>query len=165
MGKKKNKFIPHDIENDYYINYSKKDGRYRAMNKRSGKSVSYPRLLMENHLGRYLDKNEDVHHKDGDKSNNNIDNLEVIDHVIHIKQHNKEYAIVYYDEIRQCPICKVWFQWTDTQQRNRRKNKNRKKPKYDTESDVPFCSKRCAGKYSKSIQIKYQKGELTRYNK
>ena len=33
------------------------------------------RLVMEMHIGRYLDPNEVIHHIDGDPSNNSIDNL------------------------------------------------------------------------------------------
>jgi hypothetical protein len=33
------------------------------------------RLVMEKHLGRYLTKEEVVHHMDGDKTNNNLTNL------------------------------------------------------------------------------------------
>jgi hypothetical protein len=32
---------------------------------------------MEQHLGRYLEKYETVHHKDGDRLNNDISNLEL----------------------------------------------------------------------------------------
>jgi hypothetical protein len=37
------------------------------------------RLVMEKHLGRYLEPHEVVHHKDDDPSNNDIDNLELFD--------------------------------------------------------------------------------------
>lgn len=33
------------------------------------------RLIMEEHLGRYLEKHEIIHHIDGNKLNNNLDNL------------------------------------------------------------------------------------------
>lgn len=39
--------------------------------------VSEHRLVMERHLGRILDKEEVVHHKDRNRSNNSIDNLEL----------------------------------------------------------------------------------------
>jgi hypothetical protein len=41
--------------------------------------VAEHRLAMEKFLGRYLNKNEVVHHKDGNRGNNIIDNLEVLD--------------------------------------------------------------------------------------
>lgn len=48
------------------------------------KHLSYPKFLMQEHLGRFLDDDETVHHKDGDYYNNEIDNLEIISRVDHI---------------------------------------------------------------------------------
>lgn len=41
------------------------------------------RVIMENHLGRLLGKDEVVHHKDHNKFNNSVDNLEVMDKNAH----------------------------------------------------------------------------------
>lgn len=48
------------------------------------------RHIMEQHLGRKLLPNEDVHHIDGNKANNAIENLQVIDHGEHSALTNKE---------------------------------------------------------------------------
>jgi hypothetical protein len=52
----------------------------------------YPlhRVLAENALGRLLAADEDVHHRDGNKANNSIENLEVVKHGEHAKLHNPE---------------------------------------------------------------------------
>lgn len=48
------------------------------------------RWVMEKHLGRRLQHWEHVHHKDGNRLNNDISNLEVLDHVEHALMHNAE---------------------------------------------------------------------------
>lgn len=45
------------------------------------------RLIMERHLGRKLLNSEIVHHKDGDKSNNDLENLEVMSRSEHSRSH------------------------------------------------------------------------------
>jgi len=43
-----------------------------------GRKERIHRLIMEDHLGRLLEKNEHVYHKDGDCKNNDLDNLVLI---------------------------------------------------------------------------------------
>jgi uncharacterized protein (DUF1330 family) len=46
------------------------------------------RVIMEQHLGRYLQKNEVVHHLNGIKHDNRLNNLEVMDHTEHTIMHH-----------------------------------------------------------------------------
>ena len=45
------------------------------------------RIIMEKHIGRYLTRNEIVHHKDGNKLNNKIENLEIMTRAEHCLTH------------------------------------------------------------------------------
>lgn len=53
-----------------------------------GKWVSEHRYLMEQQLGRELvEGHEEVHHKNGVKDDNRLENLEVLTHAEHMKKH------------------------------------------------------------------------------
>lgn len=70
------------ISNDKeYIIISKPD----HPNKRINGFVPQHRLVMEQHIGRYLTKDEHIHHKDGNRKNNHISNLQIVSNSEHIK--------------------------------------------------------------------------------
>ena len=50
--------------------------------------ILYHRYVMEQHLGRKLRSDEIVHHKDEDKLNNDISNLEIMDRAQHASHHH-----------------------------------------------------------------------------
>lgn len=53
------------------------------------------RKIMEDFTGRKLSKNEVVHHKNGNKKDNRIENLEIMTRSQHIKHHYKEIREAY----------------------------------------------------------------------
>lgn len=93
--------------------------------------VLHHRVVMENFLGRYLETDEVVHHKDENTHNNKIENLEVLSKSDHSKLHAKigrtMIACV-------CKNCGIKFK-KEIRFRNP-KNKN------------TFCSRRCNGKFN-----------------
>ncbi len=128
------------IKNTYK---SKDDGRWRAYCvDENGKPhiVSYPRILMEEKLGRPLEPNEDVHHKDENVDNNDISNLEIQIHGIHQQQHSMKYV----NTVETCIICGCKFEMSSTSWSKfygdlKRTNKRKR---------ILTCSKSCAGKAS-----------------
>src|ERR1035437_7181431 len=66
-----------------YINHK----GYRVLSI-SGKYILEHVYIMEKHLNRKLLKHEIVHHKDGNRLNNTLDNLEVMTRSAHSKLHN-----------------------------------------------------------------------------
>jgi DNA-binding transcriptional regulator YiaG len=53
----------------------------------NGKKIDEHRYVMEQYLGRKLSRDEVVHHKDGNKENNDIENLELMSLSEHSRQH------------------------------------------------------------------------------
>jgi hypothetical protein len=62
-----------------------------------GKDVQEHRWLMEQHLGRKLRSDEAIHHKNHDKADNRLENLEVVDHAAHTSHHRTKR--------RPCRVC------------------------------------------------------------
>lgn len=50
------------------------------------------RYVMEKHIGRCLKSTEHIHHKDGNKKNNSIDNLEILGASEHMKSHRRSFG-------------------------------------------------------------------------
>ena len=107
--------------------------------------VPYSRYLMEQHLGRTLSPDEEVHHVDFDKTNDVLENLIVLTKEEHLKIHRKS---KYQDTIEFCAFCGKPFLVTAKQHRNKFRERNRK----PNSVGKYFCSKSCVGKYGKQQQ-------------
>ena len=67
---------------------------YFSITKGNNRYQNEHRLIMEEHLGRKLNKGEVVHHIDGNRLNNSLDNLQVMD----AKEHSKFHALKWHKE-------------------------------------------------------------------
>lgn len=97
------------------------------------------RVIVENSISRLLTDNEVIHHKDGNKLNNDISNLEILNSSIHTRNHNLDRGQLWVE--LKCPECHKNF--------NIPKNKSflGKKGKWSC------CSPSCRGKFSRKIQL------------
>jgi len=103
--------------------------------------VLYHRIVMENHLGRHLNSNEVVHHKDGNKKNNSVDNLEVLSSSEHSKLHG---SMVGRRSVRlKCPQCGKEFT----------RYENQTHLVKHSSLNCTFCSNSCRGKFSREMQL------------
>lgn len=106
--------------------------RYR-MTKRNGQRKASHRLVVEQSIQRPLQAGEIVHHKDGNKLNNDLSNLEIVTAkkhaVIHLQKHAETYR---------CAMCGKPFIPHKTK-RGRKKN----------------CSPECFREYQKHSRGKY----------
>ena len=90
------------------------------------------RMVMSEALGRHLESREIVHHKNGDKTDNRVENLEIVTRSSHNAHHPQEKSYVYLD----CAACGKSFKRAHNQVITKIKNGQ----------DRFFCSRACMGK-------------------
>jgi len=127
-----------------YGPYTRPNGRRLIIEvNRNGKrrTVSYPKWLLEQQLGRKLDPNkETVDHIDSNLLNNDINNLRIMPRKEHSAEDTRRVKLVDFS----CPWCDKNFARSPRLVRDKSKKKK----------SGPFCSRRCAGKYSRQLQLK-----------
>lgn len=79
-----------------YRVFHKKEGRYFAVlvSRDHRTTIAYAKYSLEISLGRKLKLNHEAHHKDGDHTNDVIDNLEEIERPEHVKRHARGQTMI-----------------------------------------------------------------------
>lgn len=99
------------------------------------------RYVMEQHLGRSLRSDEIVHHKDKNKQNNSLDNLELTTNSEHNRLHGLQQGRLYVK--LKCPECGKEFDIPKNQSYLQKSNKY----------NCTCCSRSCKGKFYRKIKL------------
>jgi hypothetical protein len=120
-----------------YGPYTRKDGRKHIIlydfEKGIRRTVSYPKYLLEQKLGRELEENETCDHKDEDFTNDDLDNLQPLLRVDNARKSIKPAKLI----IVSCAYCNKEFEIKEA-----RYNRNQ----INLGKAGPYCSRRCQGK-------------------
>ena len=123
--------------------YTKSDGRKIVIvvyDDGSRRTISYPKFLVEEHLGRMLDPDlETVDHWDSDFNNNDLSNLKIVPRREHSANDTRRVKLIKFN----CAWCDKEFERSPRLIRDKAKKKKA----------GPFCSRICAGKYSRMRQL------------
>lgn len=101
-------------------------------------SMSYPKFLMQKELGRNLEKWETVDHINDNRSDDRVENFQILSRKDNILKSVKKGDMFYFI----CPECKK-----ESERPLRHVRHARKQGKTG-----PFCSRECAGTYNARIQ-------------
>jgi len=121
-----------------YGPYERPDGRKHVIVIKNNirRTVSYPKYLMEQHLGRELDPDlETVDHINDDFTDDRIENLQILTRPDHTRQDAKPAEMM--ECI--CDVCGIHFTILASQFRHNQEVQGR---------TGPYCSRSCAGKSS-----------------
>ena len=106
--------------------------------KRNGRRTALHRLTIEEAIGRPLERSEIVHHRDGNKFNNDVSNLQIVTAKEHSQIHLQKHSVSYL-----CAICGKPFEPHPTK-RGIKKN----------------CSRECFRIYQRTSCGRYSKQQI-----
>lgn len=96
---------------DCYLNFHSRMGRWQVCikNQETGerRTILYSKFKVSVREGRILSQDEEVDHKDGDKTNDSDANLEIVTRAVNVARRNKRQTKACVDLI--CPNCLVKF--------------------------------------------------------
>lgn len=128
-----------DVWKTGYLRTSKDDRKrvdlYNTETDRT--TISYARYLLSVKLGRILSVDEEADHKNADKTDDSVSNLQVLSKCDHYEKTAQERLGRTFVELI-CTNCGIYF--------NREIRQIKKNSK-------PFCSRNCNGKYSRKLQM------------
>ena len=113
---------------------------YKGKSYIGGRYVYEHRYLMEQKIGRLLRPGEVIHHKNGDKLDNRMENLEIKGHREHVRDHGFEQGSQV--AVIRCPACQTVFERKLSSTHVWMKRKK-----------LTFCSSRCVGKFNFSRSV------------
>lgn len=123
--------------------YRKQDGRQIVIIKNddgTSRTVSYPKFLMEQHLGKVLDPNtQTIDHKNFDFNDNRIENLQILPRAEHSEGDTRRVKLIKL----KCQMCDKDFERSPRLMRDKSKRN----------VGGWFCGRSCAGKYSRQRQL------------
>lgn len=103
------------------------------------RSITWHRYLYEREYGRQL-STTDIHHKNGDKSDDRIENLEAKN----ISDHARDHQPIAPTQIYFCPWCGIEFKRLDRDVRHNQCSQNKA---------GPFCSRSCGASWGREKQL------------
>lgn len=135
-----------------YGPYTRRDGRKHVIvmfTNGTRDTVSYPKYLMEQHLGRKLEDWETVDHINDDFTDDRLENLQILSRLDNYLKSVKPAEMVTFT----CPQCGKEATKLARQIRANQGKQGRA---------GPFCSRQCSGRYGTDVQNS-KTNELLRY--
>ncbi len=122
-----------------YGPYTRKDGRQMVVlyDGEHTITMSYPKFLVEEKLGRILSDTETIDHLNGDFTDNDFENIRIVERA----EHAKDDVIRIAGATLTCQWCDTVFECSGKSVHDRSRGKA-----------GPFCGKSCSGKYGASLQ-------------